>query len=164
MKGFFTAEEGHVVSILPPVDITGGKKTQAFSMKNYQHATIILQVGVSAAAWTSIVVQAGSATAAIGSDVAGNTAIAFKMYKQETAGADKDVLGAPVAETSSGETSVSANDNIFYVIEIDANELPDGKPYVQVVLANGSNSVIASAVAVLSGARFSHRQSETVTA
>jgi hypothetical protein len=163
MKGFVVAEEGHIVNILPPVDITGGKKSQAFSMANYQHATILLQVGVSAAAFTSIVVQAGSATAAIGSDVTGNTALAFTMYKQETAGADKDVLGAPVAETTSGEASVSANDGIFYVIELDANALPDGKPYVQLVLANGSNSVIASAVAILSGARFSERQSPTVT-
>ena len=164
MKGFFVAEEGHVVNILPPVDITGGKTTQAFSMKNYQHATIILQVGVSAAAWTSIIVNAGTATAAVGATVAGATALPFRMYKQETAGAANDVLGAPVAETTSGETSVSANDGIFYVIELDANELPDGKPYVQVALANGSNSVIASAVAVLSGARYAHRQSETVTA
>jgi hypothetical protein len=164
MKGFVVAEEGHIVNILPPVDITGGKKSQAFSMANYQHATILLQVGVSAAAWTSIIVKAGSATAAIGADVANATAIPFKMYKQETAGADKDVLGAPVFETASGETSVSANDGIFYVIEIDANELPDGKPYVQLVLANGANSVIASAVAVLSGARYAEQASPTVTA
>jgi hypothetical protein len=164
MKGFVAAEEGHVVNCLPPVDITGGKTTQAFSMANYQHATIILQVGVSAAAWTSIIVNAGSATAAIGAVVAGSTAIPFSIYKQETAGAANDVLGARVAETASGETAVSANDGIFYVIELDANELPDGKPYVQVALANGANSVIASVVAVLSGARHSARQSATVTA
>ena len=164
MKGFVVAENGHVVNILPPVDITGGKQSQAFSMKNYQHATIILQIGVSAAAWTAILMQCGTATAAVGADVAGATALAFKMYKQETAGAANDVLGAPVAETSSGETSPTANDNVFYVIEIDANELPDGKPWVQLKLTNGVNSVIASAVAVLSGARYAHRQSETVTA
>jgi len=121
-------------------------------------------VGVSAAAFTSIILQSGTATAAVGATVAGSAALAFNMYKQETAGASHDVLGAPVAETTSGETSVSANDGIFYVIELDANALPDGKPWVQVALANGTNSVIASAVAVLSGSRFAERQSPTVTA
>jgi hypothetical protein len=164
MKGFVVAEEGHIVNILPPVDITGGKQSQAFSMANYQHATIILQVGVSAAAPTAILLQCGTATAAVGADVAGATALAFNMYKQEIAGANNDVLGAPVAETTSGETAPSANDGIFYVIELDANALPDGKPWVQLKVTNGSNSVIASAVAILSGARFAERQSPTVTA
>jgi len=163
MKGNVIAEQGHVVNILPAVDITGGKKCQAFSMKNWQHATIIISVGVSAAAWTSIIVQAGSATAAIGSDVANNVTIPFRLYKQETNGADKDVLDAGTNLAATGDTTVSANDNIFYVIEIDSQELPDGKPYVQLLLANGANSVIASAIAILSGGRFQHRQSETVT-
>jgi len=163
MKGLVIAEQAHVVNILPPVDITGGKKSQAFSMAKHGHATILLQVGVSAAAWTSIVVQAGTATAAIGSDVAGNTAIPFSIYKQETAGADKDVLGARTAVLAAGYTP-SANDGIFYAIEIDASELPDGSPYVQLVLANGSNSVIASAVAVLTGERYAGVSSATATA
>jgi len=164
MKGFVVAEQGHIVNILPAVDITGGKKCQAFSMKNYQHATIIIQVGASAAAWTNITLQAGTATAAIGADVAGATAIAFRVYKQETAGADKDTLDAGANVASTGVTAPSANDNIFYVIELDANELPDGKYYVQLLLPNTSNSVIASAIAILSGARFAERQSDTVTA
>ena len=161
--GFVTAEMGHVVQILPAVDITGGKICQAFSMANYQHATIIISVGVSAAAWTAILLQAGSATAAIGVNVANAVALPFAIYKQETSGANNDVLGARVAKTTSGETSVSANDNIFYVIEVDAAELPDGKPYLQLSLTNGVNSVIASAVAILSGARHSALQSATVT-
>lgn len=163
MKGFVAAEQGHIVQMLAPVDITGGAKSQAFSMKNYQHASIFILVGVSAAAWTSIVVKAGSATAAVGADVANATAIAFREYKQTTAGEANDVLDAGTNLASTGDTAPSANNGIFYVIELDANELPDGKPYVQVVLANTTNSVIASVVAVLSGARFAERQSDTVT-
>ena len=163
MKGFVAAEEAHVVNILPPVDVTGGKQSQAFSMANYQHATIILQIGVAAAAVTAILLQCGTATAAEGSDVAGATALAFTMYKQETAGAANDVLGAPVAETTSGEASPSSHSNIFYVIEFDAQALPTDHPYVQLKITNGVNSVIASAVAILSGSRFAERQSPTVT-
>jgi hypothetical protein len=162
MQGNVLAETSHFVNILPPIDVTGGAKSQAFSMKNYGHASILLQIGVSAAAFTKIIVQYGTATAAVGSDVAGNTAMPFSIYKQETAGAANDILGARTAVTSAGYTP-AATDGIFYVIEIDARELPDGDPYVQLVLTNGSNSVIASAVAVLSGARFSGSSQATAT-
>ena len=164
MKGFVLAEQAHMVNILPPVDITGGKKCQAFKMAKYQHATIILQVGVSAAAWTAILLQNGTATAAIGSDVTGNVAMGFSYYEQVTAGADHDVLSVRKSVAATGITAPSANDGIFYVIEVDGSELPDGSPYVQLLLTNGSNSVIASAVAILSGARFAETQSPTETA
>jgi len=160
MKGFVLAEQGHVVNILPPVDVSGGKKSQAFSMKNWQHASIIFPVGVSAAAVTSVTVKAGTAAAAVGADVANGVAIAYRLYRQETASGDVLSVGENLAST--GLTDMSANDGIFYVIELDASELPDGKPYVQVVIANGANSVIAGLIAVLSGGRYEHRASETV--
>jgi len=163
MKGFVIAEQAHVVNILAPVDITGGKTAQAFSTANYQHVTIIVQIGVSAAAFTKILVN--QCTDASGSNP---TAIPFAIYKQETAGASNDVLGARTAVTSAGYTP-SANDGIFYVIEIDASELQgadngtEGK-YLQLQMTNGANSVIASALAILSGARFAETQSPTVCA
>jgi uncharacterized membrane protein YjjP (DUF1212 family) len=83
MKGLVLAEEAHIVNILPPVDITGGKVSQAFSMAKYQHATIILQIGVSAAAFTKIFVDQGTATAAVGTPIAGAAHIAFSIYTQE---------------------------------------------------------------------------------
>jgi hypothetical protein len=158
MKGFVLSEAGHVVNILAPVDITGGKTAQAFAMKNYQHASILLQIGVSAAAFTKILVN--QCTDASGSNP---VAVPFSISTQATAGASNDVLGARTAVAAAGYTP-SANDGIFYVIELDANELADGSPYVQVQLTNGANSVIASAVAVLSGARYAETQSPTVTA
>jgi hypothetical protein len=163
MKGLVAAEQAHIVNILPPVDITGGKVAQAFSMAKHAHATIILQIGVSAAAFTKIFVDSATATAAVGSAAAGAAHMAFSIYTQETAGADQDVLSARTAVTSAGYTP-AATDGIFYVIEIDASELPDGSPYVQLNLTNGVNSVIASAVAILSGERYAGSQSATATA
>jgi hypothetical protein len=153
-KGFYSAQDGHSVLALAPVDITGGKTTAPFNMAGYAHASIFILVGVSAAAWTSIVVNACSSAAG-----AGATAIAFDLFKQETAAGD--VLGARTAIAAAGYAP-SANDGIFYVIEIDAAQLPAGLPYVEVVLANGSNSVIASVFAILSGARYASDQSATV--
>lgn len=162
-KGFRVAEAGHVVNALPPVDITGGKTTQAVDTALASHVSFILQLGVSAAAPGAVTVQAGSATAAIGANVAGATALPFRVYKQETAGASNDVLDVGTDVTASGFT-LSANDGIFYVIEVDADQLPSGKPYVQLALANGANSVIASVVALLSGLRYAGLSNPTVTA
>ena len=60
MNGYNISEAGHLVNILPPVDITGGKTCQAFSMANYRHASILIQIGVSAAAFTKIVLSVGT--------------------------------------------------------------------------------------------------------
>jgi hypothetical protein len=162
-NGLYLAEDVHIVNALPPVDITGGKTTQAVKLAKFGHVSFVLQIGVSAAAPGAVTVQAGTATAAVGSNVAGAAAIPFTVYKQETAGADQDVLGTKVAATTSGFTP-AATDGIFYVIEVEAENLPAGSPWVQVALANGSNSVIASAVAILSGARYSEASSPTATA
>lgn len=162
MKGIVTAEQEHIVNILPPVDITGGKVSQAFSMAKHGHATIILQIGVSAAAPTKIFVDQGTATAAVGTAIAGAAHIPFSIYTQETAGADQDVLSARTAVTVAGYTP-AATDGIFYVIELDASELTDGNPWVQLNVTNGVNSVIASAVAILSGERYAGSQSATAT-
>lgn len=161
-KGIYTAQDEHVVNILPPVDVTGGKTSQAFSMAGARHASIILQIGVSAAAPTGVTVQAGTATAAVGASVAGAAAIPFDLFKQETAGAGNDVLGTRTATAATGFVP-SANDGIFYVIEIDGDSLPAGSPYVQLNIANGVNSVIASAVAVLSGLGYSGESNPTAT-
>lgn len=158
MKGYVIAEQGHVVNILAPVDITGGKTAQAFSMKEHGHASIIVQVGVSAAAFTKIIVN--QCTDASGDNP---VAIPFSIYKQEVAGASNDVLSARTAVTSAGYTP-AATDGIFYVIELDASELADGSPYVQLQLTNGSNSVIGSAIAILTGSRFAESPSATATA
>jgi hypothetical protein len=157
-EGFAPAQAGHVVNILAPVDITGGKTAQAFSMKNYAHATILLLIGVAAAAFTKILVN--KCTDAAGD---GATAIPFNLYTQESPGVSHDVLSARTPVTAAGYTPANAS-GIFYVIEIDAKELDQTHSYVQLQLTNGVNSVIAGAAAVLSGARFAEVQSPTVTA
>jgi len=156
MRGFNVAEQGHVVNVLPPVDITGGKSGDVFTMEAHAHASIIVQIGVSAAAFTKILLNECTSFAA-----AGATAIAFNVYKEETAAGD--TLGARTAVAATGLTP-SANDNIMYVIELDADELSPGYEFVQVQLTNGTNSVLASVVAILSGARYGQDQSATAIA
>ncbi len=153
MQGINIAEQGHVVNVIPPIDITGGVNGDRFKMNNYGKATIIVQVGVSSAAFTKIIVR--EADAATSGNV---TDIAFSMYKEETAAGD--TLGARAAIAAAGYTP-HANDNIMYVIDIDASELTDGRNWIELALTNGTNAVLASAIAILSGSRFGHDQNET---
>jgi hypothetical protein len=162
-KGFRIAEESHVVNVLPPTDITGGAKSQAVSTALASHVSFLLLLGASAAAPGLVTVAAGSATAAMGAAVAGSTPIPFRVYKQETAGAANDVLDAGTDVPATGFQPAAA-DGIFYVVEVDADALPAGLPYVQLDIANTANSVIASAVAILSGLRYAGLSNPTATA
>jgi len=156
MHGANIAEQFHVVNALPPVDITGGKFSDVWSMENYTHATIIVQIGVSAAAFTKIIINACDDFVPTT-----RTAIAFSMYAEETAAGD--TLAARLAVAAAGHTP-SAADTIMYVIEVDASELPAGSPNMEVSLTNTTNSVIASVVAILSGSRYAGDQSATAIA
>lgn len=157
--GFNVAEMGHVVNVTPPVDITGGATTRAFSMKNWSHATIIIQIGASASAPTSIILNASAA-----SDGSNPVALPFSYYSQTTAGAANDVLSTRTDVAATGITSVSANDGIFYVIEVDATELPEGYTFLDIAIAAPAAAIIASVVAILSGGRYQNVASATVTA
>jgi len=146
MKGITLAEQGHVVNILPPKDINGAAQTsQYFSMENYAHATIIVSLGVTGAAST-LTVEAASDSAGTGS-----TAIAYDVYKEETAAGD--TLGSRTAIAAAGFAS-STNDSIFYVIELDASELPAGKPWVCLKASNPGAATFVCVLAILTGARY----------
>lgn len=145
-QGINIAEEMKIVPLIYPVDITGGATAKRFNMKNHGHASILIMIGVSAAAEGLITVNAYAAASG-----GSGTALPFNVYKQETT--DVDTFGSKVAATSTG-VQPPATDKISYMIEIDATDLPDGKPWVELGLADTSNSVIASAAAILSGARY----------
>jgi hypothetical protein len=157
MKGFYLAQEGHPVLALPPQDVNGGVSANRFKMNHHGHASIIVAIGASAAAATKILVHEADAE----SD--GNkNAIGFDYFAETTA--NGDTLGAKQAVSAAGVTP-TANDNVFYVIEIDASALSDGFDWIEVEITNASgNSVLASVVAVLSGARYSGDQSATAIA
>lgn len=155
MQGTNIAEQMHVVNILPPVDINGGASSDVFSLENYGHATIIVQMGVTGAAVTVTVEECDDFVPT------NDTAIAFNVYKEETAAGD--TLGAKVVATASGFVA-STNNSIFYVIEIDGSELTDGFNKLIVKFSDGSATTIASAVAILSGARYGNSESPTAIA
>ena len=143
---FYIPNEGHVVNILAPVDINGGAvSSDVFSMENYAHVDIIIQLGVTGAASTVTVEECDDFTPTT------DTPIAFSYYTETTAGGD--TLSTKSTATTAG-FATSTNDGVFYVISIDAAQLSDGYPCLQVEFSNPGVSTFASAVAVLSGARY----------
>jgi hypothetical protein len=158
MRGTVIAQQQHVAQVLAPVDITGGKTGRYMSLKQWEHITFIIGVGVSAAAWTKIIVLGASDKTGTGA-----TAIAFDLYTSEATIVDQ--LAAKQRIAAAGYTPV-ATDDIFYVIELDAADLiaqlGETFQYATVQLTNGANSVIASVHAVLSGGRYQGDQSPSV--
>jgi hypothetical protein len=146
-------EEGHVVNILPPLDIDAAAQTSdAFSLANYDHASIIIQLGVTGAASTVTVEECTSAAGA------GATAIAFSYYSETTDAGD--TLSTRTAATDAG-FATSTNDNVFYVIEINAAQLSEGSPWIRVQWTDPGAATFGSAVAVLTGARYASEQTPT---
>jgi hypothetical protein len=97
MSRFYLPEEGHVVNILPPVDLSGGPLTaDRFSMEGWAHASIILQIGANAAG-ASVGVTVKECDAATGGSA---TAIVFDYYAELSVAGD--TLGVKTTTTTAG--------------------------------------------------------------
>lgn len=145
MKGITLAEVGHPINLLPPRDGDTVATPRTFSMAMAAHVSIFLTLGVTGAAIT-VTLEACSAL-----DGSGNVALPFTYYAETTPG--DDTLGARTLATTAG-FSTSTNDGIFYVIEVDAAELPDGKPILRLVLSDPGAATFVSAIAVQTGLRY----------
>jgi hypothetical protein len=155
-KGIYHAQECHIVNLIPPVSLAATTTSNKFNMKGWRHATILIQLGVHGA---SPVVTLNSSD---NGSPENTTAIPFNLHKGETAygSTGGDVLGARTAVAATGFTP-AAGAGIFEVIELDADTLPAGQDYVEVVLTSPTTCLTSVAV-VLSGGRYEHDQSETV--
>lgn len=156
-KGFYTAQEGHVVNLIPPVSLSATTTSRKFSMANWRHATIVIQLGVTGTTPTITLNASDNGSPET------LTAIPFNLHKCETAydaAAGADVLGARIAQAAAG-FQPAGTDNIFEVIELDADTLPQGSPYVEVVLTSPTTCLTSVAV-ILSGGRFAQESSDSV--
>lgn len=163
-RGINLAEEGHVISIISPQNITGGKAATIFSMANAAKANILIQFGALAAALGAITLNACS-------DISGDgaTAIPFTYYQQPVAGNAIDTLelngstpSTAFAATSAGFTPADAA-NTFCILVVQADQLPAGLPYLQLEIANGANADFVSAAAILTGLAYAGSQQPTAT-
>lgn len=155
-KGLYVAQECHVVNLIPPASYSSTQTSNKINMKGWRHASIILQVG-SAGTPPTVTLKSSD-----NGSPENTTALAFNAHKCETGyqSTNGDVLGARVAVSSAGFTPAATN-NEFYVLEFDADQLPAGQNFLELVATSPTSCFLAASV-VLSGGRFDHDQSETV--
>jgi hypothetical protein len=155
-KGYYLSQEAHVINLIPPVSLSATTTSRKFSLANWRHASILIQLGVTGTTPTITLNASDNGSPET------LTALPFNLHKCETdyLAANADVLGARVATAAAG-FQPAGTDNIFYVIELDADTLPQGSPYVEVVLTSPTTCITSVAV-VLSGGRYEHESSESV--
>lgn len=149
-KGINFAETFHTVPLLYPVDLDSSQQsaqTTDFVKFTDGHATILVVLGVTGATM-ALTVNASSDNTGTGS-----TDIPFACYKKETASVDVGPL-TRVDVASTGITT-SGNNSIFYLIEIDASEMPADKPWLGVTIADPAAATIGSVIVFFSGMRYS---------
>ena len=147
MKGFVLAEQGHVVNIIPPIDLNAAAVTSDyFSLAEYGHLSIVINLGVVGAATTFTVFESD--------DNAGSseTAIGFSYYEEQTVAGD--TFSTRTSATASGFATHASNNSQTFIIELDASELTEGFPYLALKATDPGATTIGGAIAVLSGSRY----------
>lgn len=132
--------------IAPVADALSGTATSDWvSTKGYQHVTFILIRGVGATGTSTLTVQSASDSSGTGA-----APIPFKSRTGTLAG----VLGALTTRTTSGYATVAGSNQID-VIEVDAADVIDAKPFVALKAVEVVDSPVAAAVlTLLSKARY----------
>lgn len=129
---------------------TGAASTgDHFSMKNYGHATIIIQTGAWAAGTAAVTLQ--QSTVVAGTD---DKALGFLEQWNGSVLATSDLLTRTVVAANTFNLAAA---NTLYVIEIDAEDLDVDNSFDCVelnVASPGANNDFYGAVAILGHSRF----------
>ena len=144
----------HVVkAITPSADVYNGNPTSdVINMQNFKKAVFVLHQKSS----TSNTGTASVKPQAV-ENVSGSSAedLPFK-YSKMTTGAS-DVMGAITAVAAGSTFTTTANEDTAFVIEVDASDLPEGKPFLQLKLTEVVNDpVVGSCMCYLIGSRHGY--------
>lgn len=156
-RGTNIAQEAHTVLVVPPGSISGGATGQIFSMKNAAKCNIALAWGALAAAQGTV--QLFACTDINGT---GAAAIAFDLFQQVVSGQGNDVLASRQAIPPAGYVPRDLP-NALDLLHLQADQMPQGFPYLKLVLGNGATADYACAIAVLTGVRFQGDANQSAT-
>jgi len=142
-KGFTIVEQGHAVNLIQAVSAGTALTSDSILMENWGHVSIIVSHGAGSAC--TIQVFDSASAAASGASMVFNYSI--------ESDANGDTLDAALQAVSTAGVSLETAAGSFMVIELDADELRDGYPWV-LIRADGVDANLISAIAVLSGGRY----------
>jgi hypothetical protein len=137
-----------IIPGLAPVDAAAVTKySDVINMKYLSEVTFLVQFGTITTDSAVITVEKNS------SDATGGTAIAFKYQKSSAVGTDN--LGDVADAASTGLTITASDDAKFVVISVEAADLGDGYPYVNVCVdPGGSMTVCLVAIIAIGTPRY----------
>ena len=138
-----------IVLLYPPADQTAGIATtvgNSFSMKEQNHATIIIATGAIAGGTGSFTIQQGTTVA-----MADSKALAFTRFWTNDA-----ATGSSVLVETAGAAVVLDTANAIYVVELDATSLDTTNNFdcVEPILTAAGASDFSSCIAILSQSRY----------
>lgn len=141
-----------VVLLAPDADAWGADPTSDWvSLEDFGHLTAF--ISHAAGATGTVVVTVNEASTNTGT---GSAAVAFKYRNQTVVAAQ----GALTAAAAAGFTIAAGADQIA-IVEIDASELTDGKPWVSLTMTEGVDSPVDGAViGILSRPRYAGTPAE----
>lgn len=144
----------HLVSVLVPAAdaLSGTKTTTPISRKNYRDVHFILVTGAGATGTSLITVEA--CTNAAG---ANPEAVPFKMARQAPGNEAVDTNIAYTDVTAAGFTT-TAGANALYVLDVPADNCPEGKPFLRVKGVEQVDSpVVACILAALTSPKYNQQ-------
>jgi microcompartment protein CcmK/EutM len=142
-RGIFSERHFINTGLAPVADaLAGTVNSDVVNTKLYDHVTFILIRGVGVTGTTVLTVEAATDNAGTGAE-----AIVFKS--REGSG-DGVALGALTTRAVAGYTT-SAGSNKLDVIEVEAADTPDGKPFVRLHAVEGVDSPVAASILTILG-------------
>jgi hypothetical protein len=150
----------HVVQALAPdADVfAGSKATDWINLKNYDSVLFVINQGVGATGTFTVVANMAEDAAGTGS-----TAIPFS-YRNVADTTSSDVPGARTSATASGFTT-TAGSNQIQLVEVQASDLDDDSPFVQLATTEVVDSPIdGGIVAILGNPRYAGDTHQTAIA
>jgi hypothetical protein len=123
----------HIVPISAPVQRTATFVTPHVALKKFETVQLLVLLGACATDSFTLTVTASA-------DNAGGTPTALSFKYRVTAAAGTDTLGDLSAAVTSLVLTHSTYGGKVVVIEVDANELTDAKPYVGLTFTDPTNA------------------------
>jgi len=147
--------ETQIVPLLSPADVQSAGATVSLHTGKFNGTVQVLFLIGAVTGDNPILLAYGGATKA-----ATTTEIPFRWRKAgaDTGAAGADVFGArtvQAADTVGLALGVAATADLrCYIVEIDVDDMPDGKPWLSVFLDDGSASVLLAAALAIGTPRY----------
>jgi hypothetical protein len=156
-RGYNIVQEGHIVPLVLPENISGGVKSAVFSMRNAAKTFVLLTLGALSAAEGNVQLFACT-------DLNGDNpvAIGFDLWTQAAGGNGNDVMGVRQAILPAGYVPADTP-GIVAALHVQADQLPNNCPYLYVTIGDGTDADYACAVAVLTGVRYQGESNQSAT-